>query len=97
MYLSGWIKHDTIHCHLSKYGLCPRTTANRGIPFDSDFILKSRAKPRANAEIFAEYIPIVFLPNLNELQTFGESADEEAIFLMDNCPSYVAEASTKRR
>jgi hypothetical protein len=64
----------------------------RGVRSGTDFIVKSRAKPHINAEIFAKHICIVFLPNINELRTLGEFADEQAILLMDNCPSHVTEA-----
>jgi hypothetical protein len=36
-----------------------------------------------------EYIRLVFLPNLNELRSLDQFADEDAILLMDNCPSHV--------
>jgi hypothetical protein len=41
--------------------------------------------------MFAEYIRTVLIPNLNKLRTLGEFAHEEAILLMDNCPSHAAE------
>jgi uncharacterized heparinase superfamily protein len=34
---------------------------------------------------------MVFLPNLNELRSLEESADENAVLLMDNCSSHVGE------
>jgi hypothetical protein len=63
----------------------------RGARFGTAFILKSRAKPYINAEIFEEYICTVFLPNLDELRSLEEFATEDAILLMDNCPSHVGE------
>jgi hypothetical protein len=53
--------------------------------------LKHRAKPYVNAEIFAEYIRMVFIPNLNELRNLEQFADEDAVLLMDNCPSHVGD------
>jgi hypothetical protein len=63
----------------------------RGVRFGTDFVLKSRAKPYINAEIFSEYIRTVFIPNLNELRSLEQFAHEEAVLLMDNCPSHVGE------
>jgi hypothetical protein len=54
-------------------------------------ILRARRKPYTHAECFLEYIRTVFLPNLNELRTLEEFADEDAVLLMDNCPSRVGE------
>jgi hypothetical protein len=62
-----------------------------GVRFGTDFILKQRSKPYINAEIFMEYIRLVFLPNLNELRSLDQFADEDAVLLMDNCPSHVKE------
>jgi hypothetical protein len=53
--------------------------------------LKARRKPYINAECFLEYIRTVFLPNANESRIFEEFADEDAVLLMDNCPSHVGE------
>jgi hypothetical protein len=63
----------------------------RGVRFCIDFILKARSKPCINAEFFLDYIRTVFLPNLNELRPLEEFVDEDAILLMDNCPSHVAD------
>jgi hypothetical protein len=38
-----------------------------------------------------EYIRTVFLPNPNELRTLEEFGEEDAVLLMDNCPSHVGE------
>jgi hypothetical protein len=51
--------------------------------------LKARAKPYINAVIFLEDIRTVHLPNLNELRRLEEFSDEDAVLLMDNCPSHV--------
>jgi hypothetical protein len=60
-----------------------------GVRFGTDFLLKHRAKPYVNAEIFAEYIRMVFIPNLNELRNLAQFADEDAVLLTDDCPSHV--------
>jgi hypothetical protein len=62
-----------------------------GVRFGTDLILEAPRKPYINAECFLEYIRTVFLPNLNELRTLEEFADEDAVLLMDNCPSEVGE------
>jgi hypothetical protein len=62
-----------------------------GMRLGTDLVLKHRAKPYINAEVFEEYIRMVFLPNLNELRSLEEFANEEAVLLMDNCPSHVGE------
>jgi hypothetical protein len=51
----------------------------RGVGLGTDFILKSRAEPYINAEIFEEYIRTVFLPNLDELRSLEEFAAEDPI------------------
>jgi hypothetical protein len=63
----------------------------RGVCFGTAFILKSRAKPYINAENFEKQIRTVFLSNLDELQSLEEFSAEDAILLMDNCPSHVGE------
>jgi hypothetical protein len=59
----------------------------RGVRFGTDFILTARAKPHIKTEIVLEYISTVFLPNLNELRSLEEFADQDAIFLMDDSRS----------
>jgi hypothetical protein len=63
----------------------------RGVRFGTDFILKCRSKPYINSEIFEQYLRTVFLPNLNELRTLEQFGDEEAVLMMDNCPSHVTD------
>jgi hypothetical protein len=53
--------------------------------------LTARQKPYINAECFLDDIRKIFLPNLNELRTLEEFAEEDAVLLMDNCPSHVGE------
>jgi hypothetical protein len=57
-------------------------------------ILKAKEKTYVNTEIFLEYICMVFMRNLNELGSLEQFADEDAVLLMDNCPSHVEEVST---
>jgi hypothetical protein len=44
-----------------------------------------------NAEIFLEYIRMVFMRNLNERRSLEQFADEDAVLLMENCPNHVGE------
>jgi hypothetical protein len=63
----------------------------RGVRFGTDFILKARSKPYINADFFVDYIRTMFLPNLTELQALEDFTDEDAVLLMDNCPSHVTD------
>jgi hypothetical protein len=65
-----------------------RTPSGR---FGTDLIVKQRAKTYVNGEIFLEYIRMVFLPNLNELRSSEEFADEDAVLLIYNYSSHVGE------
>jgi hypothetical protein len=62
-----------------------------GVRFSTDLILKRRAKSYINGEIFLGYIRMVFLPNLDELRSLEEFADEDVVLLTDNCSSHVGE------
>jgi hypothetical protein len=84
------LKHIPIMARISATGesLTPYTLTSQdtpsarkqlkkhGVGFGAGFSVKLRAKPSINAKIFAEYIHTVSLPNLNELRTLGEFADE---------------------
>jgi hypothetical protein len=61
----------------------------RGVRFGTDLTMKLNAKPYINAETFLDYVRTVFLSNLAEFRRLDEFADEMAVFLMDNCPSYI--------
>jgi hypothetical protein len=61
------------------------------VRFGTDLILKQRAKAYVNGEIFLEYIRMVFRPNLNELRSLEEFADEDAVLSTDSCSSHVGE------
>jgi hypothetical protein len=67
----------------------------RDVRFGTNFILKSRAKPYINTEIFQESVTTVFLPNLNEMRSLEQFADKEVVLLMDNYPSHVSEVTFK--
>jgi hypothetical protein len=60
-----------------------------GVRFGTDFVLKHNQTPYINAVIFLDYIRTVFLPNLAELRTLDQFADEPAVLLMDNCSSHI--------
>jgi hypothetical protein len=42
-----------------------------------------------SSQLFAEYIPTVLLPYVDELWSNEEFADKEAVLLMDNCSVHV--------
>jgi hypothetical protein len=60
-----------------------------GVRFGVDLVMKVQPKPYVNAEIFIDYLKTVFLPNLAELRKVEAFAEEDAVLLMDNCPSHV--------
>jgi hypothetical protein len=51
--------------------------------------MKVHSKPYVNAQMFFDYIKTVLLPNLAELRNSEAFAEEDAVLLMDNCPSHV--------
>jgi hypothetical protein len=55
------------------------------------FTRENEGKGLRNTEVFLEYIRMVFMPNLNELRSLEQFADEDAVLLMYNCPNPVAE------
>jgi hypothetical protein len=63
----------------------------RSVRRGTDFVLRHRATPYINAEIFDEYIRSVLLPNLNELQSLEGFPDEDAVLLIGDYPSHVGE------
>jgi hypothetical protein len=60
-----------------------------GARFSTYFISRSNPNLYINAEIFLDSIRTVFLPNLAELRTLDEFAEETGVLLMDNYPSHV--------
>jgi hypothetical protein len=61
------------------------------IRLDVDSVSKSRTKAYVNTDLFKDYIKSVFLLNLNELRSEQKIGDQEAVLLMDNCPSHVSD------
>jgi hypothetical protein len=53
--------------------------------------LKSNSKTYINAEIVLDYIETVVLPNLAELRTLDEFAEEIGVLLIDNLPSHLTD------
>jgi hypothetical protein len=56
-----------------------------GFRLGTDLTFKHRDKPHMNAQLFAEYISIVFIPYVEELRSLEEFAGREVVLLMDNC------------
>jgi hypothetical protein len=54
-------------------------------------ILWQRNEPYINSEPFVDDLRRVFLPYLSDFHRSPELTDEEAMFLMNNCPSYVTQ------
>jgi hypothetical protein len=52
-------------------------------------ILKHRHKPYVNAELFEDYLRSVFLPHLMIIPIAKDLSEEDAVFLTDNCSSYL--------
>jgi hypothetical protein len=55
-----------------------------GIQIEKCRILKQRAKPYVNADLFENYIRSVFLPRLAITRTMQNIPEEDAVLLMDN-------------
>jgi hypothetical protein len=53
--------------------------------------LKSNSKPDINVEIYLGYIRTVFLPNLAEIRTLDQFAEEIGVLLMDTYASHVTD------
>jgi hypothetical protein len=60
-----------------------------GVRFGVDLVMNVHPKPYVNAEICFNYIKTMFLPNLAERGNLEAFAEENAVLLMDNCPSHV--------
>jgi hypothetical protein len=65
---------------------------SRGVRLGVDFVLRHRSKSYVNGKLFLEYINIIFIPYLNELQQSEEFAECEAVLLMDSCSPHMGEA-----
>lgn len=55
------------------------------------FMLKSCPKPHINADIFDEYIRILFLPYLNRVRSLEEFARAAAVVVINTRPRYVGQ------
>jgi hypothetical protein len=76
----------------SQDSMCLREALKkRRVRSGTDLILKTTEKAYLNTEIFLEYICMVFMPNLNELRSLEQFADEDAVLLTNNCPTHVGE------
>jgi hypothetical protein len=53
------------------------------------FILKQRAKPYVNVDLFENYVRTVFLPHLAIIRIMQNVRNEEAMLLMDNCSPHL--------
>jgi hypothetical protein len=87
----SWRELAAIYCDIAGFTNSPRAIEKHGVRFGTDVIFRHRAKPYVNAAMFAEYIRMVFIPNRNELRDPEQFADEDAVLLMDNCPSHVGD------
>jgi hypothetical protein len=56
-----------------------------GMQIGKHLILKRRAKPYVNADLFENYVRTVFLPHLAITRIMQNVRNEEAVLLMDNC------------
>jgi hypothetical protein len=52
-------------------------------------ILKQRAKPYVNADLFENYVRTVFPPYLAITRIMQNVRNEEAVLLMDNCSPHL--------
>jgi hypothetical protein len=59
------------------------------IGFGTWLILRSNREPYVNTEIFLDSIQTMFLPNLIELRTLDDFAEEFTLLLMDNCSNHI--------
>jgi hypothetical protein len=62
-----------------------------GLRFGRDLILMQRTKAYINGALFADYIRNVFLPHVARVPTQENLQEEEAVLLMDNCPSHLTQ------
>lgn len=61
----------------------------RGIEFGRHLTIVRNQKPYVNSGTFADYIKSVFLPYVTRVRKEREIEEEEAVLLMDNCPSHL--------
>jgi hypothetical protein len=60
-----------------------------GMQIGKHLILKRRAKPDVNADLFENYAGTVFLPHLAITRIIQNVRNEEAVLLMDNCSPHL--------
>jgi hypothetical protein len=60
-----------------------------GMQIGKHLILKQRAKPYVNADLFENYVRTVFLPHLAIIHIMQNVRNEEAGRLMDNCSPHL--------
>jgi hypothetical protein len=56
-----------------------------GMQIGKHFILKRRAKPYVNADLFENYVRTVFRPHLAITRIMQNVRNEEVVLLMDDC------------
>jgi hypothetical protein len=61
----------------------------KGIAFGRHLILKKNQKPYVNNKSFAEYIKSTFRPRTTRIHAGMGIEQENAVLLLDNCPSYL--------
>jgi hypothetical protein len=62
---------------------------HRGIEFGRHLIIKGSQKAYVNSKTFSEYVKSVFIPYVTKVRREREIELEEAVLLMDNCPSHI--------
>jgi hypothetical protein len=60
-----------------------------GMQIGKHLILKQRAKPDVNADLFENYVRTVFLLHLAITRIMQNVRNEEAVLLMDNCSPHL--------
>jgi hypothetical protein len=66
-----------------------RRLKSEGLRQGVDFILRHRNEHYMSSNLFAKYISTVLLPYADELPSNEESADKDAVLLMDNYSVHV--------
>jgi hypothetical protein len=83
------LQSDPIYYEFSRFASRPRKLEKRGVRFGIDFILEERSKPYANAEFFSRSYSHRVTSQSQGTASLEEFGDEDAVVLMDNCPSHV--------
>jgi hypothetical protein len=90
LYLHCWRITYSLSDDVARFCLDPRAAQEAQCSVRGGFRLEVEQYDSINAEIFLDYIRTVFWPNLAELRTLDEFAEEIGVLLVDNCPSHVA-------